>query len=197
MGISERREREKESTKNLIISTAYGIVEQDGIENLSIRRIASIIEYSPMTIYVYFKNKEELLFSISNKAYEDFLKKSNLYSEHEPEARIRSRLREYLTFGINNPNVYKAVWSSGLSNNRRTNRVFQKEGIRILCSDIEDGINKKVFKEVNAESYSTIIWASVHGLTLSLLEEDDQQKVELQISLIINLIVDGLKSNMR
>ena len=193
MSVSERRERDREATKNLIIDTAYKMIEQDGIENLTIRKIAKIIEYSPMTIYGYFKNKEEIMLSISMKAYDYFLEKSDLHLDKDPEARIRSRLREYCNFGINNPNMYKAIWFSGFAKERGTNKVFQKNGIEMLCSDVDDGVKNKIFKDVDVEIYGVIIWASIHGLTQTLLNGDDPSSAELQISSFINLIIDGLK----
>jgi len=193
MGVSERRERDKEAIKNLIIDRAYEMIENEGVENLSIRKIAKAIEYSPMTIYGYFKNKEEILFSISMRAYDHFLEKSNLYLQQEPEERIKSRLREYLNFGISNPNIYKAIWSSGFSGEGSTNRIFRKYGIDMLCSDIREGIEKKIFKAVDAEVYSVIIWASIHGLTQTLLDENNPASTELQISSLNNLIIGGLK----
>jgi len=193
MGVSERRERDREATKNLIIDTAYKMIENDGVENLSIRKIAKVIEYSPMTIYGYFKNKEEIMFAISNKAHDYFLKKSNMYLNKDPEARIRSRLREYWNFGINNPNIYKAIWSSGYSREGSTNKVFLKNDIGMLSSDIGDGIKKNIFKDIDTDVYSSIIWASIHGLTLTSLKGENPDSTDIQISSLINLIIDGLR----
>ncbi|MBK7338149.1 MAG: helix-turn-helix transcriptional regulator [Saprospirales bacterium] len=61
MGINERKEREKVELRGLILKGAMEVFLEEGFENTSIRRIAERVEYSPGTIYVYFKDKDEIL----------------------------------------------------------------------------------------------------------------------------------------
>ncbi|MBI5233035.1 MAG: helix-turn-helix transcriptional regulator [Deltaproteobacteria bacterium] len=62
MGISERREKEKKEMRGLILETAMELFLDEGFENVSLRRRADKIEYSPATIYLYYKDKDEILF---------------------------------------------------------------------------------------------------------------------------------------
>lgn len=61
MGISERREREKEELRTRILEAARDILSEEGLDGLSMRGIAERIEYSPATIYLYFQDKDELI----------------------------------------------------------------------------------------------------------------------------------------
>jgi len=61
MGIPERREREKEHLRASIIEAARDLLSEQGLAALSMRAIAERIEYSPATIYLYFKDKEALI----------------------------------------------------------------------------------------------------------------------------------------
>ena len=56
MGIKERRAREKEQLRRQILSAARELFVNEGYENVSMRKIANKIEYSPTTIYLYFKD---------------------------------------------------------------------------------------------------------------------------------------------
>ena len=58
MGINERKQREKEVMRGSILDTAMKLFLEEGFQNVSIRRIAEKIEYSPATIYLYFRNKD-------------------------------------------------------------------------------------------------------------------------------------------
>ena len=60
MGIAERKEREKMEMHDRILQAATVMFLEDGYEKTSIRNIADKIEYSPATIYLYFKDKDEL-----------------------------------------------------------------------------------------------------------------------------------------
>ena len=69
MGIVERKEREKEDMRRLILNAARKLFLEQGYEKTSIRNIADAIEYSPATIYLYYKDKNELLFALHEEAF--------------------------------------------------------------------------------------------------------------------------------
>ncbi|CRX37586.1 TetR/AcrR family transcriptional regulator [Estrella lausannensis] len=60
MGTQERKEREREALRELIIQTALVIVETEGLESLTMRAIADRIEYSQSKIYAFFPSKDAL-----------------------------------------------------------------------------------------------------------------------------------------
>jgi AcrR family transcriptional regulator len=60
MGIQERKEREKEAFRKLIIATGHDIVARQGLDGLTMRAIAQMIEYSQSKIYEFFTNKDQL-----------------------------------------------------------------------------------------------------------------------------------------
>ena len=64
MGIAERREREKEQRKNDIIDAAERVFFARGPENATMDDIAEEAELSKGTLYLYFKNKEDLYLAI-------------------------------------------------------------------------------------------------------------------------------------
>lgn len=70
MGVADRKEREKEEMKTKILEAAKKLFLDHGFEKTSIRNIAEEIEYSPGTIYLYFKDKNELLFALHQEAFQ-------------------------------------------------------------------------------------------------------------------------------
>ena len=69
MGIAERKEREKQEMRTLILSTATNLFVERGYDSVSMRNIAEAMEYSPATIYLYFKDKNELLYTLSEEGF--------------------------------------------------------------------------------------------------------------------------------
>ena len=61
MGPKERREREREEIRTSILEAARDLFANEGVEAVTMRRIAEKIEYSPTAIYFHFKDKESLL----------------------------------------------------------------------------------------------------------------------------------------
>jgi AcrR family transcriptional regulator len=61
LGVAERRERDREQLRAQIVDSARDLLLEQGLPGLSMRSIAERIEYSPATIYLYFRDKEQLL----------------------------------------------------------------------------------------------------------------------------------------
>lgn len=64
MGIEDRKIREQRQREQLILAAAKKMVAANGFHKTTICQIAQEAEISPGTIYLYFKNKEELLSSL-------------------------------------------------------------------------------------------------------------------------------------
>ncbi|MEM7371248.1 MAG: TetR/AcrR family transcriptional regulator [Bacteroidota bacterium] len=69
MGIKERRLREIESQKTAILEATRKLAIQKGWPDVSIRKIADIIEYTPPVIYERFKNKEAILIELESQGF--------------------------------------------------------------------------------------------------------------------------------
>ena len=61
MGIQERKEREKERRRQQIMVAAKRVFSEKGFNKATMEDIAHEAELSPGTLYLYFKNKEELV----------------------------------------------------------------------------------------------------------------------------------------
>lgn len=67
MGITERKEREKEQRRNDIIDAAERIFFKKGFENATMDEVAEEAELSKGTLYLYFKSKEDIQFALSRR----------------------------------------------------------------------------------------------------------------------------------
>ncbi len=68
MGITERREREKEQRRNDILDAAEKVFFARGINLATMDEVANDAELSKGTLYLYFKSKEELYSGITCRA---------------------------------------------------------------------------------------------------------------------------------
>ena len=71
MGVKERKARQKKFLRQEILEAASELFVKEGYENVSMRRIAEKIEYSPTTIYIYFKDKAELFQALVDHAHDE------------------------------------------------------------------------------------------------------------------------------
>src|SRR5438876_11145747 len=108
MGVQERRARQKEGVREEILDAARTLFVKEGYEHVSIRKIADKIEYAPGTIYLYFRDKAEILDRICEETFAKLLLKMNAIKQDTapPLDKLRRGLRTYIQFGLENPNHY-------------------------------------------------------------------------------------------
>lgn len=111
MGIAERKEREKEQRKNDIIDAAERVFFSKGHENATMDDVAEEAELSKGTLYLYFKNKEDLYLAIhlrGNKILHSLFEKAFNLSETGLE-KTKAIGRAYVEFYKNYPDYFNAL----------------------------------------------------------------------------------------
>lgn len=69
MGLKERQERDREAVSRAILDAARDLFVAEGYHNVSIRKIAERIEYSPAAIYSYFPSKDDIFFALAEEGF--------------------------------------------------------------------------------------------------------------------------------
>ena len=111
MGIAERKEREKAQKREAIIDAAEEIFFAKGYENTTMDEIAEKAEYSKGTIYLYFKNKEELYVGISGRSADIFydILKEEIDKGKNGREKLDGIKKAYLRVFLEHPNHMKAI----------------------------------------------------------------------------------------
>ncbi|WP_158797906.1 TetR/AcrR family transcriptional regulator [Pedobacter sp. L105] len=167
MGISERKEREKVEKKQMIMAAALKMFLEEGYAKTSIRNIADAIEYSPGTIYLYYKDKDELLYDVQGQAYiqllEVFKKKA---TSKDPLKRLRQIGKTYISFGLTNPELYDLMFiiRAPTNVNEQTHKDHGKKSFDYLIDCLNECMAKNLVRIQDATLGSLQMWATVHGL---------------------------------
>lgn len=69
MGIKERQERDREAVRRSILDAARDLFVSEGYRNVSIRKIAEKIEYSPAALYGYFPSKDDIFYALAEEGF--------------------------------------------------------------------------------------------------------------------------------
>ena len=77
LGVKERQEREREAVSRAILDAARDLFVAEGYQNVSIRKIADRIEYSPAAIYSYFPSKDDIFFALAEEGFRLLFARTN------------------------------------------------------------------------------------------------------------------------
>jgi AcrR family transcriptional regulator len=196
MNATLRRERHKQELRRVILDAAREIFAREGYESFSMRRLAEKIEYSPGSIYLHFKNKEELFETLVEESFERLLqaltKIKNGHAEDDPAEALKKGLRAYVEFGLRNPNDYRFAFLLRPPVLKRPYHVHTAFGA--MRHMVGRCVNEKRFRAVDIETTSQALWAAVHGITSLLIQRPTFPWVGKKqvIEQVINNAVDSL-----
>jgi AcrR family transcriptional regulator len=196
MNATSRRQKRKEELRRVILDAAREIFVHEGYEKFSMRKLAEKIEYSPGSVYLYFKNKEELFECLVEESFARLLKTfttlRNGQERRDPVEELKKGLRTYVEFGLRNPNDYRFAFMLRPPVEKRPYKVHGAfEALRYLVRRcVEEGR----FRAVDVEATAQALWASAHGITSLLIQRPAfpwAPKKEL-IAQVINTAIDSL-----
>lgn len=203
MGVKERKARQKKLLRQEILDAASELFVRDGYENVSMRRIADKIEYSPTTIYLYFKDKSELLEQVCKETFGRLVLRLSKIMEQpgDPVERLRRGLLAYIQFGLENPHHYRATFMMVLPEGFHEEKMHQQDSpgmhaFAFLTRGLADCVKAGKMPARNVELAAQTLWAGVHGITSLLITHKSFPWVgrEKVIHSTVDTLVAGLEA---
>ena len=114
MGIKERQVRDRETVQRAILDAARDLFVAEGFQNVSIRKIAERIEYSPAAIYGYFPSKDDIFFALAEEGFRLLCHRGAGRAEDDDQAasldRVRARFRRLYEFSRDQPQYFALMF---------------------------------------------------------------------------------------
>ena len=194
-----RQEQEKLELRQAILNAAADLFLERGYERFSLRQVAERIGYSPTTIYLYFRNKEDLLFTVVEEGFVAFgqqLEKA-LEEKADPWEGLMALGKAYITFGMEHPVYYQMMfvqrtdflWQSSTGESQPRLAAFQ-----ILRQAVQSAQEAGVLPQDDGEAYSDLLWSMAHGIvTLAIsFPGFDQARVQHLVQTWFRVLEQGL-----
>jgi AcrR family transcriptional regulator len=204
MAIIDRKEREREDKRKLIISTATKLFREQGFEKVSLRNIAEAIEYSPTMIYLYFKDKNELFYYMHAEGFRMLRKQLESATENIEDAWLRfCKLGEvYIKFGLENPEYYELMFiTSAPMQTEMTEDIWHEGFMTHICleTEVKNCILHGYFAGHDYKVLSLMVWCQVHGLVslfikdrMRMYQETEREKLMEQSTNLFMQLVNKL-----
>jgi AcrR family transcriptional regulator len=174
MGIKERHTREKETVRSAILTAARSLFLAQGYANVSMRKIAEQIEYSPGAIYSYFGSKEDIFFALA----EEGLQYLRAHCTAEPDSpapsapldHVRTAMWRFYTFSKEQPEYFSLIFVDEAV--PRISRDWERFSfVRELRHGVEEHIQQCLDQDVfrssaSAASLFRVLSTAVYGASV-------------------------------
>ena len=172
-------ERRFEKNRQAILDAARSIIMEQGVDGLSMRTLADLVDYSPAALYKYFKDKDEILDELTNEAW----KLSAEYNQrHMPTSQgpvvmlMQSGMNIY-EFSKEYPAQYQLMMSSTRTSPKSLEEFMEHpnfKGLRMLLAQSADSGQLRLPEGFTPDLLAFTLWFLIHGASVlrgSLMRE--------------------------
>jgi AcrR family transcriptional regulator len=202
LGPKERREREREEIRTRILDAARELFASEGVESVTMRRIADRIEYSPTAIYFHFRDKEALLAELCDCDFRSFAHNFiEIAKIPDPVERLVKAGEAYISFGLNHPSHYRLMFMT--PKNTEPNTIAkgnpEEDAYAFLKGIVGELMAQGRFRDdiTDVDLAVQVIWSAVHGLvSLEIAKCNDDwvewRPVEERAKAVSDMMIRGL-----
>jgi AcrR family transcriptional regulator len=157
-------------TEQRIARIALGILEKEGPEAVSMRRIASAAGITPMAIYHHFANRDELLNSIVDKEFQAFLGQIQARPPSSSmETEIIHIMDDYVEYAFSRPHIFDYVFSKPRPGARRFPEDFRERRsptLNPVADTVAKWMERGKLKQDDDWEVALQLWAHAHGYVM-------------------------------
>lgn len=184
---------EHRQLRDQILETSMVILREEGLEGLSLRRIADESGTSTQMIYTIFGGKDALLEDVYEEGSRRLVERfESVSADQSPLLRLYEMGQEYRAYALENEALYEALYSSTLSEN---DIVKKTEVFDIFSDAIEDCFEADVLTLRDPATITEAFWAAAHGaigLELSGYY-DSEDEARRAFDEVIRAVFDGFR----
>jgi AcrR family transcriptional regulator len=190
MNSEQRRERDRQEMREAILRAAIKLFAEESFEKVTMRRIAEAIDYTPGTLYWYFKDKDEIVFALHQRGFEMlFARQVPTMSIADPVERLARLAEVYIDFALENPQYYDLMFI-----NSATGRCIERDEGSWKAGEAAFGVLRETVRQViesgrmrgtsDPDVAAYACWAAVHGIAslrirnrCGMLPEEDRDRI--------------------
>jgi len=212
MGIQERKQRERERRRQQIAIAAKKIFSAKGFNKTTMEDIAREAELSAGTLYLYYKNKNELFASLSLRVLKFMnmrLEKVTQDQDATPEQKVMALKGAFLDvyefdpliviniFHLQSSEILKNLSSELLSQIK----TLSQGSIATISGIFKEGIDQNIFIDRHPVALADIIWGVFSGIVLweesKRIIDDKKEYLQQTLDIAFEIFVRGIKQTKK
>jgi AcrR family transcriptional regulator len=157
----------RDSALREISAAALRLLEKEGVEAVSMRRVAKAVGITPMAIYHHFPSRDDLLRSITDGEFEKLLQFSlRRLQRGRRESALLNILDGYLDYAVAYPNLFDYVFLKPRPDARRFPQDFRARKsptLNLMADAVADAMKTGVLRKDDPWDVAMALWAQAHG----------------------------------
>jgi AcrR family transcriptional regulator len=156
-----------------ILEEAIGILYRDGVDHITMRALASALDYSPATLYRYFRSKRELIREVALLGFARLEEEVEVSAGvADPAEAVAESMRRYIRFGLTHPQLYRLMFQEFRVESYSRRELAHFGLLWAFGRSLHvRGIEAEVFHPGDPDVETSATWAMVHGFVQLALSQ--------------------------
>lgn len=157
--------------REALLSAAVSILEQDGVDGLSLRALAKVTGVTQAAPYSHFRDKDELLAAVAENGFQRlaFQMADDASGAIDTQTRIEKLMTSYIRFATENRALFQVMFGRELADMKKFPTLAMTAGKSY--SLISTALAKRTSSEVDTRFLTVAVWSLCHGLTTLIIDE--------------------------
>lgn len=168
---SERTSYHHGNLREALLQAAFGLVDSQGVEGLSMRALARETGVSSAAPFRHFADKQLLLNAVAEKASEELQQKLNEAARDRDDAltQFRAMTVAYVRFAAEHPHLFRLVQSTPSVSGAFLGEVNDERRLKLIAL-IYEGQNAGLIPDADPELIALSSEALTHGLARMIVD---------------------------
>jgi AcrR family transcriptional regulator len=193
--------KQMSNTKKMLIEVARQLFAQQGKKVVTMNDIAEASQRGRRTLYTYFNNKEEIYKAVIDKELDEILERLYVVSAQptEPVEKLTSHILTHLESvkaSVDRNGSLRADFFRDIYEVERTRRKVDVKEIALIRTILAEGVEKNVFKRMDIDLSSIIIFYAIKGLEVPFIRQNISAEFERNKYSIVEFIFTGINQEV-
>lgn len=202
MGVKEKKAKYKEEFRREVINSARDLFVKDGYEKFTMRSLAQKIDFSPATIYQYFKNKDELLSAICEGDVKELLTNMRNIREHQdnPLEVLRQVMLYFIEFAFDHPDHYKIFHTLkpdiyGTPTDYMDKKSFARDAHLEFREILKACVKAGKLRRKDIDVVAQVLECAGHSLLLTIIPDTSYPWADRKVltQTLVDILLNGVK----
>lgn len=170
--MGRRSDHSRDEIRDMAIQAAAEIVEKEGFQSLTARKVAAEIGYTVGTLYHVFRNFDHLVIHMNARTIDEMaaLIQQNTRRKRNPEARIRAMAEYYVQYATDHPNRWRLVFEHMAPSGVPTPEKMKERRdvlFEMVANNLHELAPERIAHEISHSA--TALWSGIHGVCILAL----------------------------
>jgi len=186
------------NTKKMLIEVARELFAKNGKKDVTMNDIAEASKKGRRTLYTYFNNKEEIYKAVIDKELDQVIERLYLVTAEttEPDLKLTNHIITHLDaikYIVTRNGSLRADFFHDIYEVERTRRKVDVKEIALIENILIEGVEKRVFKNMDTDLSAMIIFYAIKGLEVPYIRQNISDEFEKNKKSIVEFVLQGIK----